>query len=100
MNRMSYKRLEHKYLKSRIYGKLFAECGKVIEAKPEKNCSGCSACYAICPQSAISMIEDREGFLYPHIDKDKCVGCGKCGKVCEINYLMGDAGCTDRLRPK
>lgn len=41
-----------------------------------------SACYDICPKSAISMVEDSEGFLYPTINKDKCVNCGLCEKVC------------------
>lgn len=83
MNRMSYKRLEYKYLKSSIHGKLFAICNKVIKVKPERKCSGCSACYAVCPKNAIMMVEDKEGFLYPQIDKNKCVECGRCDEVCE-----------------
>ena len=49
-------------------------------------CCGCSACYDICPKSAISMVEDSEGFLYPTINKDKCVNCGLCEKVCPKVY--------------
>lgn len=45
-------------------------------------CCGCSACYAICPKNAITMIEDEEGFLYPQINIDRCVGCKMCLKVC------------------
>lgn len=47
-------------------------------------CSGCSACYAICPKRAISMEPDEEGFLYPHINKEKCVMCELCINVCPI----------------
>lgn len=47
-------------------------------------CCGCTACYAACPQNAIEMIEDEEGFDYPVIDKKKCVGCCLCIKVCPI----------------
>lgn len=83
MDRMSYKRLECKYLKSRICGKFFAICNKMTNAKPERNCSGCSACYAVCPKNAIVMVEDKEGFLYPQIDSSRCVGCGRCDEVCE-----------------
>lgn len=30
------------------------------------------------------MIEDKDGFRFPRIDVDKCVGCGSCLKVCCI----------------
>ena len=49
-----------------------------------KICSGCHACYSTCPKSAITMDENLEGFLYPQIDKTKCVGCGLCEKVCPV----------------
>lgn len=45
-------------------------------------CSGCSACYSICPMGAISMIANDEGFVVPHVDKDKCTDCKLCEKVC------------------
>lgn len=45
-------------------------------------CCGCSSCYDACPKSAISMVEDNEGFLYPAIVKDKCVDCGLCENIC------------------
>lgn len=49
-----------------------------------KQCCGCTACAAICPQSCISIQEDSEGFLYPHIDQEICVHCGMCETVCPI----------------
>lgn len=45
-------------------------------------CCGCSACYSICPQKAISMVTDEEGFEYPQINKSKCINCKMCLKVC------------------
>lgn len=47
-----------------------------------KNCTGCHACYSVCAKSAIEMKANDEGFLYPEIDKAKCVECGLCEKVC------------------
>ncbi len=57
---------------------------KCIEIDEEKNCCGCRGCENICPKKAIHMEENKEGFLYPIIDKNKCVGCGLCRKVCPI----------------
>lgn len=47
-------------------------------------CCGCTACYAICSQGAISMKSDDEGFEYPIIDPVKCVKCYMCLRVCPI----------------
>ena len=49
-----------------------------------KNCCGCSACYNVCPNDAISMIENEEGFKEPFVDKEKCKNCSLCLKVCPI----------------
>ena len=51
----------------------------------DKNkCSGCHACYNICPKNAIEMKEDEKGFKYPIINKEKCVECGLCRKACPV----------------
>lgn len=50
----------------------------------KEECCGCTACYAICPQKAISMLEDEEGFEYPHINEEKCIKCYLCMKVCSF----------------
>ncbi|MCM1538732.1 MAG: SDR family NAD(P)-dependent oxidoreductase [bacterium] len=48
----------------------------------KKMCTGCSACNLVCPAKAITMQENREGFLNPVIDNSKCVYCGLCVKKC------------------
>lgn len=55
----------------------------------KQDCCGCTACQAICPQKAITMVPDEEGFLYPAIDEERCVHCDLCRKVCafEDGYL-------------
>lgn len=32
------------------------------------------------------MKEDEEGFLYPAVDKETCINCGACERVCPIRY--------------
>lgn len=51
--------------------------------KNHNNCTGCCACLNICHKGAISMSEDEYGFVFPSIDKEKCVNCGLCDKVCD-----------------
>lgn len=48
----------------------------------KEQCTGCSACFNICPVDAINMEKDTEGFLYPHINEKKCTHCRKCERVC------------------
>lgn len=47
------------------------------------SCTGCGACANSCSKDAISLMPiGRLGNLYPSIDADKCVECGKCTKCC------------------
>lgn len=51
----------------------------------DKNlCSGCAACALICPKKCISMKTDKDGFLYPKIDNNKCVKCDRCKNSCPV----------------
>ncbi len=55
-------------------------------------CSGCGACYAKCPTNAITMVPDELGFLYPEIERDKCINCGLCRKICPSANKFVDYG--------
>ena len=61
-----------------------------VDMKTKDQCSGCSACVNICPKHCISMLPDNEGFIYPVIDKEKCVHCGLCIKDCSALALKFD----------
>lgn len=50
----------------------------------KEKCMGCGACKAICPQEAIQMVPDEEGFLYPAIVEQACIRCGLCLVVCPL----------------
>lgn len=62
----------------------------MIEILRKEDCCGCSACVSMCNQSAIEFKQDEEGFLYPVINKDNCVNCGLCDKVCPLKRRLSD----------
>ena len=55
-----------------------------IDKLEKANCTGCCACYNICPVGAISLQDNIEGFREPVINKEKCTNCGLCAKVCPV----------------
>lgn len=50
-------------------------------------CTGCSACAEICPQNAICIDYDKNGFLHPKINLKACINCGACERVCPILHI-------------
>lgn len=52
--------------------------------KNKNKCTGCGACYNICPNQCIEMKPDEEGFLYPNINGDSCINCNLCESICHI----------------
>lgn len=53
----------------------------------KEECCGCTACYSICPQNAISMHPDSEGFLYPKVNGEICIKCYQCLSVCPMKDI-------------
>lgn len=70
----------------------------MIQFNFSENCCGCRACENICPVHAIHMNKDNAGFLFPYIDKDKCVECGLCDKLCP--HLNADSNRRNEQIPK
>lgn len=56
----------------------------MIDVNELHNCSGCGACKSICAKGAISLVADESGFIYPHVDEQKCIDCALCDAVCQI----------------
>lgn len=67
----------------------------MIDIKEKSKCCGCTACKSACTNKAITMVEDDEGFLYPHINKEKCINCGLCDIVCPVSNPQ-----HSRIKPK
>ena len=65
---------------------------RMLAAKGD--CCGCTACMAACPTGAISMVEDAEGFKYPAIDEEACVGCGRCERACGYKRALAEPECV------
>lgn len=53
-----------------------------IQLCDKYKCTQCMACVNTCPNNSINMIDEGEGFTTPHINRDTCVECGACIKVC------------------
>lgn len=74
-----------------------------IKDKNKNMCCGCTACASICPQKAIIMKEDFEGFKYPIVDKERCIDCGLCEKVCPVIHKIKEvekSNCAYAIRCK
>ena len=42
-------------------------------------------CKYLCPLGAFYALFNRFSFYQMHLDKDKCVGCGKCERSCPMD---------------
>lgn len=61
-----------------------------MHVENKKNCTGCGACYNVCPKGAITMQGDEYGFYKPVIDKEKCISCGLCEKFCPLDKYVSN----------
>ena len=57
---------------------------KMVRSRKE-DCCGCTACMHRCPEGAIRMEADSEGFLYPMINQNLCTDCGLCREICPFH---------------
>ncbi len=69
------------------------------EVLKREKCTGCTACFSICPVQAIEMSEDLDGFKYPIINQNKCINCGLCKKTCPVlntksNFALNECYAT------
>lgn len=58
-----------------------------LDSNIKKECYGCEACIQVCSKNAITMKSDEEGFRYPKIDKEKCINCNLCRKICPYQNI-------------
>ncbi|HYF75366.1 MAG TPA: Coenzyme F420 hydrogenase/dehydrogenase, beta subunit C-terminal domain [Candidatus Nitrosocosmicus sp.] len=53
--------------------------GRVVK---DSLCTGCGACYGVCPANAVKMVIDEYGIYSPQISHELCTNCGLCLKAC------------------
>ncbi len=63
----------------------------------KKDCTGCASCANSCPVKAISMVPNKEGFLFPKIAYESCINCGKCLLKCPIENRPVDNEMTPTI---
>lgn len=56
----------------------------VLEKISAQDCTGCECCVNVCPQNALEMREDSEGFCHPFVIEKRCIECGLCVKKCPL----------------
>ena len=49
-------------------------------------CVGCRSCEQVCPTGCIVFKPDEEGFLYPKVEEEQCIRCGKCLRHCPVLF--------------
>ena len=93
-----YERLEAERADSLAYLKAALEGIALPEERPQpaaparpnlcarEDCTGCTACAAVCPVNAIAMEADHEGFLRPVVG-ESCILCRKCEATCPMLHL-------------
>lgn len=47
-----------------------------------QECSGCGVCAAVCPQNALTVSINQDGFFEAVVNEQQCVSCGKCLVAC------------------
>lgn len=52
--------------------------------KVKDKCTGCGVCAVSCPTKSIQMLENKEGFRFPVIDKNTCIECYLCERKCPV----------------
>lgn len=57
----------------------------MLEICKPQECTGCGACYNVCPQNAIQMGYNEKQELVPIINQEKCIECQLCKKICPNN---------------
>lgn len=65
--------------------------GNISQVVENFLCTGCGTCVGICPERAVSMVEQIWGGLRPHVNEELCKDCGLCLKICPGRQVQREA---------
>ena len=79
--------ISEKYYEPPLINVIKFACNACPEKKVfvTEGCQGCleHPCKEVCPKGAITMVNGKS-----HIDKEKCIKCGKCVQSCPYNAII------------
>ncbi len=64
------------------------ECIEQMKLCEHEKCTGCTACFSICPTNSITMKEDSYAEMHPFINNKTCIRCGLCMKACPQMHMV------------
>ncbi len=64
---------------------------KISAIEQDALCTGCGLCELNCPGDAITLVENKYGCKKAHVDRTRCIDCGKCLSFCPV-YKVGVSG--------
>jgi heterodisulfide reductase subunit A len=80
-----------------LLSKGFIETEATTSTVDEELCIGCGRCFAVCPFSAISLVENEKGESRSSINTAMCKGCGLCASVCPNNAITPRFFATEQI---
>ncbi|UCB42704.1 MAG: SLBB domain-containing protein [Dehalococcoidales bacterium] len=60
-------------------------CKALITYTISEKCPGCGLCVKPCPQGAITLVEKKKPVV---LDQEKCIKCGACFDVCNLDSVL------------
>ncbi|MEM1550721.1 MAG: 4Fe-4S binding protein, partial [Candidatus Bathyarchaeia archaeon] len=79
-----------------ILSRKVLELEGIVATVYEDLCGGCRICEALCPFSAIEMVE-KDGKLVAHVVEALCKGCGTCGSACPTKAISPQHFTTEQI---
>jgi heterodisulfide reductase subunit A len=80
-----------------LLSKGFIETEATTSIVNEELCIGCGRCVAVCPFTAITLVENDEGEPRSSINTAMCKGCGLCASVCPNNAITPRFFSTEQI---